>query len=299
MLVIPLSLSIVVGVSGLLTGCAQPAVSGSPEPVGTSAEPGATTPRGTAIRAPSSASPTASSSPASTPATPQGPAATPSAATTAPSPTGLALPALAPPYDTVLGGHGSGRVAYLSFDDGPGPQTEKILDVLAAAGVQATFCQVGSRLADYPDTERRVIDGGHTLCNHSWSHPAKLDTAPAEGINAEISRTQQAFAALGVTSHYFRAPDGDFGQTTTLRQVCQLNQVVPLGWSVDSLDWKKPGAKAIVANVLSAVHPGAVILMHDAGGADRSQTLAALPDVISGLRSAGYTLAPLPAGGVG
>jgi peptidoglycan-N-acetylglucosamine deacetylase len=69
---------------------------------------------------------------------------------------------------------------------------------------------------------------------------------------------------------------------------------VPLGWAVDSADWRKPGAAAITANVLGAVTPGAVILMHDGGGTDRQQTVAALPGIISGLQAAGYFLAPLP-----
>ncbi len=208
----------------------------------------------------------------------------------------MTLPPLSEPFAEVLAYHGSGRVAYLTFDDGPGPQTGEILDILAAHGIRATFCQVGSRIADFPDTERRIIAGGHTLCNHSWSHPEGLSSAPADVINAEMARTQEVVSGYGVRVHYFRAPGGDFGAArTTLRQVCQSNRVVPLGWSVDSQDWRKPGPAAIVRNVLDEVAPGSVILMHDAGGADRNQTIAALPDVISGLQAAGYTLAALPA----
>ncbi len=230
-------------------------------------------------------------------ATPPGSTQQATAAPTEPplATSGVALPALAAPFDAVLGEFGTGRVAYLTFDDGPGPQTGRILDILRGAAVQATFCQVGSRLTDYPDTERRVLAEGHTVCNHSWSHPDNLAAAPAETINAQITQTQQAFAGFGVTAHYFRAPDGGFGKTsTTLRQLCQVNNVIPLGWSVDSEDWRKPGSPVIVTNVLTAVHPGAIILLHDAGGADRDQTIAALPGIINGLHAAGYTLAPLP-----
>ena len=200
----------------------------------------------------------------------------------------------------MLGYRGSGRVVYLTFDDGPGPQTGAILDILAGAGIKATFCQVGNRIADFPDIEQRIISDGHTLCNHSWSHPDGLSAAPADVINTEIRGPQTVFSSLGVQVHYFRSPGGDFGtKRTTLRQVCQLNRVVPLGWSVDSQDWRKPGVAAIVRNVLSTVAPGSVVLMHDAGGADRDQTIAALPGVISGLQEAGYTLANLPSGGPG
>ncbi|GAC1464283.1 MAG: hypothetical protein PVSMB10_19420 [Pseudarthrobacter sp.] len=63
---------------------------------------------------------------------------------------------------------------------------------------------------------------------------------------------------------------------------------------MDSQDWRKPGTGVIVKNVLSTIHPDAIILMHDAGGTDRDQTIAALPGIITGLRDTGYTLAPLP-----
>ena len=77
-------------------------------------------------------------------------------------------------------------------------------------------------------------------------------------------------------------------------QAGQRARTIPLGWGVDSLDWQKPGAAAIVANVMAAVSPGAIILLHDGGGADREQTLAALPGIISGLQAAGTPWPPLP-----
>lgn len=216
------------------------------------------------------------------------------------TPGALQLPSLSPPFEKVLGFHGDGKVAYLTFDDGPGPDTPKVLDALAKAGVKATFCQVGSRIDTYADTERRIIADGQTLCNHSWSHPEDLAAAPAATINDEITRTQAKLADFGVTAHYFRAPGCSFGDpSTTLRQVAELDDVVPLGWGVDSSDWRKPGSAAIVKNVLGAVQPGAIILMHDAGGTDRSQTIAAIPGIVSGLKAAGYTLTALPAAGLG
>lgn len=209
------------------------------------------------------------------------------------------LSPLVPPFAKVIGFHGDGKVAYLTFDDGPGPDTAKVLDALDAADAKATFCQVGNRIDDYFAIEQRIVADGHTLCNHSWTHPDDLAAASPQEINDEISRTQEKFRSFGVTVHYFRAPGGAFGeQTTTLRQVAQLNSVVPLGWGVDSLDWKKPGTQAIVNQVLSTVQPGAIILMHDAGGTDRSQTIAAIPGIVSGLRAAGYTLSALPPQGI-
>ena len=230
---------------------------------------------------------------------PAPPAAAPTPPAAADPPAGSAgLPPLTAPYDTVLRTSGGDRVAYLTFDDGPSKYTGRVLDILAAAGVTATFCQIGSQLGDYPDTERRLIGDGHSVCNHSWTHPVNIAALPPTDIDQQIGRTQQALAGLGVTARYFRAPGGDFGATSTLRQVCQQYQTRPLGWAVDPQDWKKPGTPAIVQTVLGTVTPGAVILLHDGGG-NREQTLAALPAIITGLQAQGYTLAALPPDGTG
>jgi peptidoglycan/xylan/chitin deacetylase (PgdA/CDA1 family) len=196
----------------------------------------------------------------------------------------------------VLGWHGDDKIAYLTFDDGPGPYTGRVLDILASAGVKATFCEIGQRVTEEPSLTQRVVAEGHTLCNHSWDHHSPFDgLSPAE-LDSEIARTQDAFVqATGVTARYLRAPEGRFGVVGgTVEQAAQRARTLPLGWGVDSLDWQKPGPDAIVANVLNTVSPGAIILMHDGGGTDRDQTLAALPRIISGLQAAGYTLEPLP-----
>src|SRR6478752_10311128 len=221
--------------------------------------------------------------------------------TTAPDPTPEAVPTpepapapapapadvpLAPPYTAVLGWTGVGQVAYLTFDDGPGPYTGQILDILAAAGVKATFCEVGQKVTENPGLTQRVVADGHTLCNHSWDHYSPFDTLPAQTLDQEIGLTQNAFLqATGVTVRYFRAPEGRFGDPGgAVLQAGQRARTIPLAWGVDSLDWKKPGAPAIVSTVLASVSPGAVILLHDGGGADREETIAALPGIISGLQ---------------
>lgn len=208
---------------------------------------------------------------------------------------------VAPPYSTVLGWHGDQRIAYLTFDDGPAPATGQVLDILAATGVKATFCMVGSKVAENPDLARRVVAEGHTICNHSWDHHSPFDELPAAALDQQIGRTQDAIAqATGVTARYFRAPQGRFGNAGgPVLQACQRAGTIPLGWGVDSLDWERPGTSAVVTGVLAGVSPGAVILMHDGGGTDRQQTVESLPAVIAGLQEAGYTGAALPADPVG
>ena len=235
--------------------------------------------------------PTPTAEPAPAPAATE-PATTPAAAEPAPP----ADVPVNPPYSTVLGWHGDGRVAYLTFDDGPGPYTGRVLDILAAAGVKATFCEVGQKVTENVELTQRVVAEGHTLCNHSWDHYSPFDALSAQILDQEIGLTQNAFLqATGVTVRYFRAPEGRFGAAGgAVLQAGQRARTIPLAWGVDSLDWKKPGAPAIVATVLASVSPGAIILLHDGGGADREETLAALPGIISGLQAAGYTLAALP-----
>lgn len=239
------------------------------------------------------AEPAAPTEPAGAPAPPPEPPAEPGPAPGTPQPTPVTV---VPPYTTVLGWTGEGRVAYLTFDDGPGPDTGRLLDILAAKGVRATFCVVGQRVEENPELIRRIVAEGHTVCNHSWDHPGDFDTLAPDVLAGQIGRTQDAvIAATGHTPRYLRAPGGRFGDRTgPVHQAAQQARTLLLGWGVDSRDWTNPGAATIVSTVLGTVTPGAIILMHDAGGTDRQQTLDALPGVIDGLRASGYTLQALP-----
>src|SRR6476661_8500998 len=183
-------------------------------------------------------------------------------ATTAPDPTPEAVPTpepapapapadvpLAPPYTAVLGWTGVGQVAYLTFDDGPGPYTGQILDILAAAGVKAMFCQLGTKVTENPAMAARVVAEGHTLCNHSWDHHSPFDALSRSDLDQQLGQTQNAIAsATGIAARYFRAPEGRFGDPGgSVLQAAQRARTVPLGWAVDSADWRKPGAAAITA----------------------------------------------------
>jgi peptidoglycan-N-acetylglucosamine deacetylase len=236
-----------------------------------------------------------SSAPPTTPPTTPGTstAGTPASSTKSPVPPSTSTVPLPDDYQHVIGWVSSDKVVSLTFDDGPGPQTGAVLDVLDRYGIKATFCQIGMQVADYPDIERRITADGHTLCNHSWDHDEHLASKPAATIASEISRTQTVIKQYsGVAPVWYRAPGGDFDGTTLRQQLVHFG-TRPLGWGVDSEDWRKPGVATIVKNVLSTVTPGAIILFHDAGG-DRSQTLAALPQVIQALKARGYGFVVLP-----
>lgn len=110
-------------------------------------------------------------------------------------------------YAHVLGWIGGGKVVSLSFDDGPGPYTGRVLDVLKKYRIKATFCQIGEQVGSYPAVEARIKAEGHTFCNHSWDHDEALPAKPVPVIDSEISRTQQAISTLtGITPRYYGRP---------------------------------------------------------------------------------------------
>lgn len=169
----------------------------------------------------------------------------------------------------------------LTFDDGPDPVfTGQVLDILAHYGVHATFFCVGLHVNALPDEVRRIVDAGHSLGNHTWSHPFMPDLSPRQ-FRLQLERTDEAFdRAVGRVPTVFRPP---YGARTpeTLGELLSGGAALAL-WDVDSWDWARPGPAKIASTVLDHAGPGSLILMHDGGG-DRSQSVAALPAVIEGL----------------
>ncbi|ATO16196.1 polysaccharide deacetylase [Micromonospora sp. WMMA2032] len=187
---------------------------------------------------------------------------------------------------------GSARVA-LTFDDGPDPRwTPQVLALLSQYGVKATFCVVGENVESHPDLLRSIVAEGHTVCNHSWRHDVNLGKRSPETIRADLLRTNDAILAAAPDAHiaYYRQPGGAW--TASVVSVCAELGLTPLHWNVDPSDWKAPGATTIEATVRTQTGPGAIVLMHDAGG-DRSGTVAALQRLLPELLSR-FELEPLP-----
>jgi peptidoglycan/xylan/chitin deacetylase (PgdA/CDA1 family) len=245
----------------------------------------ATTPTGSdGDGAPDAPASTAPASPASTAGSPSASATTPTA-----NPSGHQSRII---RTTASGG----RTVALTFDDGPGPATRPILDLLAEYHVHATFCEVGQEVTRDPGVVGRILAEGHRLCDHTVDHPQPMHTQPHDRQVHEIADAQQSIVdAGGPGTHvaWFRAPGGDFSADN--EQIAADHGMRSLGWSVDPRDWSRPGVPAIVANVQQHVRPGSVVLMHDGGG-DRSQTVAALRQLLPWLVAQGYTF-DFPAGG--
>jgi peptidoglycan/xylan/chitin deacetylase (PgdA/CDA1 family) len=178
----------------------------------------------------------------------------------------------------------------LSFDDGPNPPfTDEILAILARYRVPATFFCVGLHALAWPEQLARMIDAGHTVANHTWSHPYLPDLSRAQLIE-QVERTEARLPGRGLP--LFRPPYGS-RSPQVLTWLRELGSPVAL-WDVDPQDWARPGPAAITDAVLSQTRPGSIVLMHDGGG-DRSQTVAALPAVIEGLLERGYRLVTVDA----
>ena len=142
-------------------------------------------------------------------------------------------------FDPVYGSVDGTREIALTFDDGPKPSTTgPILKTLAEYDVRATFFVVG-RLAERPagrDLVKQMLDEGHTVGNHTWSHPNLKKSSDAL-VRQELERTQELLVSLGVTTNYWRAPFGARGRTV-LRIARELG-LEHVGWNVDPKDWSK------------------------------------------------------------
>ncbi len=192
----------------------------------------------------------------------------------------------------------------LSFDDGPDPQwTPKILDVLKEKNVIGTFFVIGDEANRDPGILRREYAEGHVIGNHTFTHP-RFDEISRTQIKWELNLTQRLFeSTLGVKSMLFRPPYGIDHQPEYAEEVAQLPLPQEMGYlivgqRIDPNDWRQRNgepipAQEIVDNVLRQASKGNIVLFHDGGG-DRSQTVAALPQVIDTLRAKGYQIVSVP-----
>jgi peptidoglycan/xylan/chitin deacetylase (PgdA/CDA1 family) len=182
---------------------------------------------------------------------------------------------------SVYKGCGDRQSIALTFDDGPSESTPRILDTLSRYGARATFFQCGNNVRRLPSIARQVMEAGHEIGNHSYSHTA-LYFRSAEFIYNELSSAQRAIEAeCGVVPCLFRAPFGVrwFG----LRSAQEKLGLLGVMWSVIGLDWKWP-AQRVTERLLSRSHAGAIVCLHDGRGVrsnpDASATIEALERAI-------------------
>jgi peptidoglycan/xylan/chitin deacetylase (PgdA/CDA1 family) len=166
----------------------------------------------------------------------------------------------------------------LTFDDGPSEDTPRLLEVLDRHRVPATFFQIGANVERLPAVARSVAEAGHTVGNHSFTHPL-FSLRGGRFIAEELTRAQDAIERhTGVSPQWFRAPYGVrwFGLAAAQRRL----HLMGVMWTVIGYDWKL-GADAIVKRVAGGVANGAILCLHD------GRELRVKPDIGSTLKAVG------------
>ena len=188
------------------------------------------------------------------------------------------------------------RIA-LTFDDGPCPDyTERILDILRRHNVKATFFVCGQNVERSPETLGRVLAEGHTIGNHTYSHPFPFFRSPAF-FARQIDLTQAVIERVtGNRPRFFRPPFG--ARWLGLRSVLKARGLTQVNWSDTGYDWKLD-REGIVRETLKTLGPGSIILLHDgrrnypSERVDRTSTVAALPAILEGAAKAGFRFVTL------
>ncbi len=203
--------------------------------------------------------------------------------------------------DQATGANTSKKIA-LTFDDGPDPRwTPQILDILHQYHVPATFFVVGENAEAHPGLLSREWNEGMEIGNHSYTHPEMDQVSPLR-TKLELDATQRVIEAMtGHMTTLWRSPNRADSEPSTEADFDPVYQGDQLGYlfigeQIDPTDWK-PGLKAdqIVRNVLANANNGNAVLLHDAGGDTRAETVKALPLIIQGLKARGYTFVPVSA----
>ncbi|MBG7606668.1 MAG: polysaccharide deacetylase family protein, partial [Verrucomicrobia bacterium] len=178
----------------------------------------------------------------------------------------------------------SGNYIAITFDDGPHPRnTPRLLDMLAKRNIKATFYVIGRSVDLHPGVLRRTVAEGHEIGNHSHTHRLLSKLGDTE-VRKEMQRCQDAVGrAAGVRPRTMRPPYG--GLLQRQRKLIHDEFDYPtILWSVDPLDWKRPGSSVVASRILSATTAGGIVLAHDL----HSQTVDAMPATLDGLLRRGF-----------
>jgi len=198
-------------------------------------------------------------------------------------------------YDAAYVGDPSEKVLYLTFDAGyENGFTAQILDILKDHEVPAAFFLVGDYLEMEPDLVRRMAEEGHTVGNHTWSHPDMSNISDKAAFEEELRQVENAYRRITKREmeKYYRPPQGNYSEEN-------LSMAKELGyktvfWSLAYADWDnnvQPTAEQAFSKLIPRVHPGAVVLLHST-----SKTNAAILDeLLTKWEEMGYSFAPISA----
>ncbi len=184
--------------------------------------------------------------------------------------------------------HKTGNWVALTFDDGPSPKyTPEILGILNKYHIKATFCIIGEEAKKFPYLVKDIVASGNKLCDHTMTHDERLPSKSDKDIKHEILGDKELLEQIAPNAKidYYRAPGGAW--SPHVRELAASWGLEPLGWSVDTRDWARPGVASILNSIKTEFKPGGVILMHDGGG-NRDQTVSALKQIIPDFIKKGY-----------
>jgi len=182
----------------------------------------------------------------------------------------------------------------LTFDDGPNPAwTPQLLDILAAHDVRATFFLIGRYAQAEPELVRRILNAGHLIGNHSWSHP-NLAVTPVRRIEEELTRTRDTLQQIaGVPIRWFRPPFG--GRRPVVLKIARDLGMIPVLWNAITTDWREPSPDHIAERLCATIGRNrrrgraTNIVLHDGGhlglGANRGPSVAAAGQLIERYKS--------------
>lgn len=180
--------------------------------------------------------------------------------------------------------HVDGPYIAMTFDDGPSATlTPKLLDLLAAHHIKATFFVIGENVAEYPEIVARAAREGHEIANHSWSHP-NLGKMSDESVRRQLQQTDDAIKnATGKRPTLLRPPYGSI----TAREKRWIHDEFGYDiilWDVDPYDWKRPGPAVVRARILNETRAGSIVLSHDI----HPGTIEAMPSTFDELEAKGF-----------
>lgn len=180
------------------------------------------------------------------------------------------------------------KICSMSFDAAWGNEdTQKLIDILNAHKINATFFVVGQWVDKYPESVKALSDNGNEVMNHSSTHPHMPKLSKEEMIKQITDCDKKVENITGKKPTLFRAPFGDY-DNSLIEAVNSVDHYC-IQWDVDSLDWKGYDSAKITDRVMKKVKPGSIILFHNAA----LHTPEALPEIIEGLQSQGYKIVPV------
>jgi peptidoglycan/xylan/chitin deacetylase (PgdA/CDA1 family) len=182
----------------------------------------------------------------------------------------------------------TGKKIALTFDDGPHEITLSVLEVLQQYNAKATFFCIGKNIEAHPEILKKVVEEGHTIGNHSYSHADFFDFYRKNRVIAEIEKTDALIETiLGKKTTLFRPP---YGVTNpSIRRALEVTKHKTIGWNIRSLDGVAKNEQFIFNRITKRIAPGGIVLLHDTS----VQSVRVLEQLLLFLQNNNYTVVPL------